>query len=81
MNAMMAADGDLVVMINGMPGPMATEVAIACIDRGIQVADKGLTGPNTGSEKFEVKVLLHFCLGRQQKIMSSSHTPSHYILI
>ena len=44
------------VMVNGMPGPMALETAIACIDRGIQLAPLGFTGPKTTSKSIEVKV-------------------------
>lgn len=34
------------VMVNGMPGPMALEVARACIDRGFNLVPVGFTGPN-----------------------------------
>lgn len=35
------------VMINGLPGPMALETAIACADRGYNVLAVGFTGPAT----------------------------------
>jgi 4-hydroxy-tetrahydrodipicolinate reductase len=34
------------VMVNGMPGPMALEVAKACLDRGFNLLPMGFTGPN-----------------------------------
>ena len=34
------------VMVNGMPGPMAVEVAKACLDRGYNLIPMGFTGPN-----------------------------------
>ena len=34
------------VMINGLPGPMATSVAEACLRKGLTLAPYGLTGPN-----------------------------------
>ena len=34
------------VMVNGMPGPMAVEVAKACLDRGYNLIPIGFTGPN-----------------------------------
>ena len=45
-----------VVMVNGMPGPMATEVAIACIDRGVKLVHMGFTGPKSDRRMVEVKV-------------------------
>ena len=33
-------------MVNGMPGPMATEAAEACLRKGLQLAPVALTGPN-----------------------------------
>jgi 4-hydroxy-tetrahydrodipicolinate reductase len=33
------------VMVNGMPGPMALEVAKACLDRGFNLLPMGFTGP------------------------------------
>lgn len=37
------------VMVNGMPGPMAVEVAKACLDRGYNLIPMGFTGPNQPS--------------------------------
>jgi 4-hydroxy-tetrahydrodipicolinate reductase len=34
------------VMVNGMPGPMALEVAKACVDRGYNLIPIGFTGEN-----------------------------------
>lgn len=42
------------VMVNGMPGPMAVEVAKACLDRGFDIIPVGFTGPNM-PEKFTVE--------------------------
>lgn len=35
----------LSVMVNGMPGPMAVEVAKACLDRNLNLLNYGFTGP------------------------------------
>jgi len=35
------------VMVNGMPGLMALETAIACIDRGFNILPIGFTGPDS----------------------------------
>ena len=43
------------VMINGMPGPMALETAIACADRGFNVLSVGFTGPNTAEKSIVVE--------------------------
>jgi 4-hydroxy-tetrahydrodipicolinate reductase len=40
----MAADS-LCVMVNGMPGPMATAAAEACLRKGLQVCPVAMTGP------------------------------------
>lgn len=40
-------EGVPTIMINGMPGQMATEAANACIRRGFKVASIGFTGPDT----------------------------------
>ena len=40
------------VMVNGMPGPMATETARACIDRGHKIVNIGFTGPNNAQDGF-----------------------------
>ena len=39
----------LAVMVNGMPGPMAVEVAKACLDRGFTLVPTAFTGPNQPS--------------------------------
>lgn len=47
----MSARSDLAVMVNGVPGRMATAVAEAVVRRGLILADEALTGPDTaGSE-------------------------------
>jgi 4-hydroxy-tetrahydrodipicolinate reductase len=43
----MSSHDELVVMVNGMPGPMATEVAKVCIDRGITLTSVAFTGPGS----------------------------------
>ncbi|KAL3935023.1 MAG: hypothetical protein SGBAC_009377 [Bacillariaceae sp.] len=41
------ADGDDVyVMVNGMPGPMATAAAEACLRKGLKLTPVAMTGPN-----------------------------------
>mmetsp|Transcript_45677 Transcript_45677/g.110672 ORF Transcript_45677/g.110672 Transcript_45677/m.110672 type:complete len:327 (-) Transcript_45677:2304-3284(-) len=41
------ADGDDVyVMVNGMPGPMATAAAEACLRKGLKLAPVAMTGPD-----------------------------------
>jgi 4-hydroxy-tetrahydrodipicolinate reductase len=42
------------VMVNGMPGPMAVEVAKACLDRGFNIVPVAFTGPNMPN-KFTVE--------------------------
>jgi 4-hydroxy-tetrahydrodipicolinate reductase len=37
---------DLRVMVNGMPGPMATAAAEACLRRGLKLAPVAMTGPD-----------------------------------
>ena len=41
-----AEDFDDVVMVNGMPGPMATAAAEACLRKGLQLAPVAMTGPD-----------------------------------
>lgn len=41
-----SSQNDVHVMVNGMPGPMATEVARSCINRGLKLTPFGFTGPN-----------------------------------
>ena len=40
---------DVYVMVNGMPGPMATAAAEACLRKGLQLAPVAMTGPNVAS--------------------------------
>ena len=42
----MAATDDTRVMVNGMPGPMATAAAEACIRKGLKLAPFAMTGPD-----------------------------------
>ena len=42
------------VMVNGMPGPMATETARVCIDRGFTLVNIGFTGPDNAQDGFNV---------------------------
>ena len=42
---MAAADTDYYVMVNGMPGPMATAAAEACLRKGLQLSPVAMTGP------------------------------------
>jgi len=41
-----AAELDFTVMVNGMPGPMATAAAEACLRKGLDLLPVALTGPN-----------------------------------
>mmetsp|Transcript_89374 Transcript_89374/g.177689 ORF Transcript_89374/g.177689 Transcript_89374/m.177689 type:complete len:289 (+) Transcript_89374:57-923(+) len=41
----MAAQGQAVVMMNGLPGAMGHEVGQACLRRGLKLAEVALTGP------------------------------------
>jgi len=45
---------NLRVMINGMPGPMATAVAEACLRKGLTLAPYGLTGPDVKPQAVKV---------------------------
>ena len=47
---------DILVMINGLPGPMALETSKACIDRGLKIATSALTGPTNSPKSLEIKV-------------------------
>jgi 4-hydroxy-tetrahydrodipicolinate reductase len=38
-------DTDIYVMVNGMPGPMATAAAEACLRQGLKLAPVAMTGP------------------------------------
>jgi 4-hydroxy-tetrahydrodipicolinate reductase len=39
-------DQEVQVMVNGMPGPMATAAAEACLRKGLNLAPVAMTGPN-----------------------------------
>jgi 4-hydroxy-tetrahydrodipicolinate reductase len=39
-------DMDIYVMVNGMPGPMATAAAEACLRKGLKLAPVAMTGPD-----------------------------------
>lgn len=44
---MSSDDGsDIYVMVNGMPGPMATAAAEACLRKGLKLAPSAMTGPD-----------------------------------
>ena len=47
---------DILVVINGLPGPMALETGKACIDRGLKIATSALTGPSSSPQSLEIKV-------------------------
>lgn len=52
---MAAGKGEAInVMVNGMPGPMAVEVARACIERGFNLLPLGFTGPEMATADFAV---------------------------
>lgn len=42
----MASDTDIKVMVNGMPGPMATAAAEACLRKGLSLSPFAMTGPD-----------------------------------
>ena len=42
----MASDDDVHVMVNGMPGPMATAAAEACLRKGLKLTPVAMTGPD-----------------------------------
>ena len=39
-------DDDIFVMVNGMPGPMATAAAEACLRKGLKLSPVAMTGPD-----------------------------------
>ena len=39
-------DDDIYVMVNGMPGPMATAAAEACLRKGLKLSPVAMTGPD-----------------------------------
>ena len=47
-------DDDVYVMVNGMPGPMATAAAEACLRKGLQLSPIAMTGPNVESSTITV---------------------------
>lgn len=44
-NKIVAPPGDIYVMVNGMPGPMATAAAEACLRKGLKLSPVAMTGP------------------------------------
>ena len=42
----MASDSDIKVMVNGMPGPMVTAAAEACLRKGLSLSPFAMTGPD-----------------------------------
>jgi 4-hydroxy-tetrahydrodipicolinate reductase len=50
----MSSINDVHVMINGMPGPMATEVARQCINRGLKLCPVGFTGPDNDLKEISI---------------------------
>ena len=44
--SMSSAADDVLVMVNGMPGPMATAAAEACLRKGLQLSPVAMTGPD-----------------------------------
>ncbi|KAL9186922.1 hypothetical protein ACHAXT_010642 [Thalassiosira profunda] len=54
----MAADSDasaLRIMVNGMPGPMATAAAEACLRKGLGLSPVAMTGPDVEPQTITVK--------------------------
>ena len=45
---------DIYVMVNGMPGPMATAAAEACLRKGLKLSNVALTGPDVPSATITV---------------------------
>ena len=45
---------DFVVMVNGMPGPMATAAAEACLRKGLSLAPIAMTGPDMNESTITV---------------------------
>lgn len=41
-----SGDGGATIMVNGMPGPMATAAAEACLRKGLQLSPVAMTGPD-----------------------------------
>lgn len=51
--AQVIVPGDVVVMMNGLPGNMASEVAAACVRRGMSLAEYALTGVEDSTIKID----------------------------
>ena len=49
-----ATDDDTFIMVNGMPGPMATAAAEACLRKGLRLAPVAMTGPDVESSTISV---------------------------
>jgi 4-hydroxy-tetrahydrodipicolinate reductase len=52
--SMSADDADIHVMVNGMPGPMATAAAEACLRKGLKLTPVAMTGPGIPSSTITV---------------------------
>jgi 4-hydroxy-tetrahydrodipicolinate reductase len=52
--SMSADDADIYVMVNGMPGPMATAAAEACLRKGLKLTPVAMTGPGIPSSTITV---------------------------
>ncbi|CAJ1961077.1 unnamed protein product [Cylindrotheca closterium] len=50
----MAGGDDVYVMVNGMPGPMATAAAEACLRKGLKLTPVAMTGPDIQSSTITV---------------------------
>jgi 4-hydroxy-tetrahydrodipicolinate reductase len=49
-----SSSADIRVMVNGMPGPMATAAAEACLRKGLSLAPTAMTGPDVEVSKIHV---------------------------
>jgi 4-hydroxy-tetrahydrodipicolinate reductase len=50
----MASSDEIRVMVNGMPGPMATAAAEACLRKGLSLSPFAMTGPDVQSSSITV---------------------------
>ncbi|GKY99455.1 hypothetical protein MPSEU_000900000 [Mayamaea pseudoterrestris] len=50
--------GDIYVMVNGMPGPMATAAAEACLRKNLKLAPTAMTGPDVPASTITVTDLV-----------------------
>ncbi len=57
--ARMSSGSDLAVMVNGIPGRMATSVANEVLRRGLILAEESLTGPYTATSEVRVNPEAH----------------------